>query len=71
VDIAHGVLVPIAVVRQTHAVRQQGEPRSGESIPPITTTHKKRPLFGGFFCGRYVRNAADGAFAEPKLSNRL
>ena len=34
---AHGALLQILVVRQMHAVRPQGEPRSGESIPPITS----------------------------------
>jgi hypothetical protein len=33
---AHGALLQIVVVRQTHAVRPQGELRSGGSIPPIT-----------------------------------
>ena len=34
--------------RQTRAARPKGEPRSGESIPPITTRNKKRPLAGRF-----------------------
>ncbi len=42
---AHGALLQVVVVRQTHAVRPQGEPRSGESIAPITTLNEE-PLLG-------------------------
>ena len=38
---AHGALLQIAVVRQTHAVRPQGESLSGEAIPPITTVNEE------------------------------
>jgi hypothetical protein len=42
---AHGALLQMVVVRQTRAVRPQGESHNGESIPPITID-RREPLLG-------------------------
>jgi hypothetical protein len=38
---AHGALLQVVVVRQTHAVRPQGELHNGESIPPTTALNEE------------------------------
>ncbi len=38
---AHGALLQVVVVRQTHAVRPQAESLSGESIGPITIDRRQ------------------------------